>query len=294
MSAYEPELGHMVFGNGWGEFGVPKQVGEMLYELAESLIDNINDDPVYGTEYVNDVFEMHPYYWGDCTCGFEDEEIEWEETHPHKSDCFHVKYERYIVELEQKGILPYGKTEREYNKLLKQFAKENGFKGLYGIAIYCDCGRDEEYEKWRETHDHKPDCPIVVPNFLYKPTGLAIYWYKYIGRDMSANQKIRLREFREIINYCLQSAEEDIKKASEKKNIQRAKKEQWKENKRAKGYICQDCVNFLEENHEGKVICFVYIKEEEKVTEDGLSVITTIPIPQDYKKECVDYIKFGL
>lgn len=63
----------------------------------------------YGTNYENDVFAMRTQYWGDCTCGAMNEEVE---------------------------------------------------------------------------HDREPTCPMVLPNFLFKPTGFSVTWYKYIGRSM--------------------------------------------------------------------------------------------------------------
>lgn len=227
MGAYVPELGQMFFGNKWEEFKVPAAIGDMLYELAEKLCDDINAYPAYGVEYTNEVFEMFPYHWGDCLCGFEEEEERWLEEHPHKENCFHIKYQKYEEELDKMGIKWYGDTKEKWKKLMTKFAKENGYTGIHGIASYCDCGRDKEYERWLETHGHKPDCPIVRPNFLYKPTGLAIYWYKYIGRGMSANQKISVNEFRKIIEHCIESAREDIEKATKAKNEQK-RKIRWK------------------------------------------------------------------
>jgi len=61
----------------------------------------------------------------------------------------------------------------------------------------CDCGEE-----------HSPDCPVMKPNFLFKPTGFAIEWYKYPLRDSYSNQKITLREFVTIIDACIESLKE--------------------------------------------------------------------------------------
>lgn len=42
-------------------------------------------------------------------------------------------------------------------------------------------------------------------NFLYKPTGLKIKWYKYPLRDAYANQNITYKELEEILQKCLKS-----------------------------------------------------------------------------------------
>lgn len=75
----------------------------------------------------------------------------------------------------------------------------------------CDCpssayhylvrGKEVDYATWVEAYDerddscrtsrHDPICEFCVkyggksePNFWHKPTGLKVWWYKYIGRGM--------------------------------------------------------------------------------------------------------------
>lgn len=64
----------------------------------------------YGGNWSSDVFDMRPYYWGDCLCG--------------------------------------------------------------GVEADTPC---------------EPSCPTELPNFLYKPTGLEVRWYKYIGRGQEVS-----------------------------------------------------------------------------------------------------------
>lgn len=63
----------------------------------------------------------------------------------------------------------------------------------------CTCG-DEQ--------NHKQDCFIVKPNFLHKPTGFELRWYKYPLRDSYTNQKITLAGFKKIVSACIQSCKE--------------------------------------------------------------------------------------
>lgn len=44
-----------------------------------------------------------------------------------------------------------------------------------------------------------------LPNFVYKPTGLEIRWYKYPMRDAYSNQDVSVEEFKEILKACLRS-----------------------------------------------------------------------------------------
>ena len=46
------------------------------------------------------------------------------------------------------------------------------------------------------------------PNFLYKPTGLEIRYYKYPLRDAYSNQKLTLKKFKGIIDKCIESIKE--------------------------------------------------------------------------------------
>jgi hypothetical protein len=45
----------------------------------------------------------------------------------------------------------------------------------------------------------------MLPNFLFKPTGFEINWYKYPFRDSYMNRDITPVEFAEIIDACVRS-----------------------------------------------------------------------------------------
>lgn len=44
-----------------------------------------------------------------------------------------------------------------------------------------------------------------LPNFVYKPTGLEIRWYKYPMRDAYSNQDVPLDTFKAILKECQKS-----------------------------------------------------------------------------------------
>jgi len=85
-----------------------------------------------------------------------------------------------------------------------------------GCAVHCTCGLDDSYEEWTKDKEHKSDCRLIQPNFLYKPTGFSVMWYKYALRDSYMNQNISLDEFREILNDCVRSYYEDKSKGENK------------------------------------------------------------------------------
>lgn len=43
------------------------------------------------------------------------------------------------------------------------------------------------------------------PNFIYKPTGYHIDWYKYPFRDSYANKELSESEFKDIVEQCIKS-----------------------------------------------------------------------------------------
>ena len=128
-----PELGNLLFGNSHGEYPVVPR--EEMQDVFVDFLDKLGCDmygiAMYDTEnkvliypgntkeiktgFGNEVFEIHPYYWGD------DDEL-------------------------------------------------------------CE-----------------------TPNFIYRPEGLELRWYKYPMRDSYSNIKLTAEKLREICGKCLES-----------------------------------------------------------------------------------------
>lgn len=119
----------------------------------------------YGADYDGPVFEMHPFWWGDCECGHETLEMEWLQQHPHADECYQAELER--------------RDWQEPEKLAAEWELPR-----YGCAVHCTCGRDNAYQRWMDENPHPRTCPEMRPNFRHKPSGLEIRWYKWIGRSM--------------------------------------------------------------------------------------------------------------
>lgn len=64
----------------------------------------------------------------------------------------------------------------------------------------CDCGAAES------DAPHTTDCSLERPNFIYKPTGFAVRWYKWIGRDNELTGECP--PIREMIDRCIASIRE--------------------------------------------------------------------------------------
>lgn len=78
------ELGQMMFGNAVGRFNLGEHEGFVVDELRKlaALVerhlhpDMSIDTPFSGymEDFKNDVFEIHPYWWGQCECQAENED----------------------------------------------------------------------------------------------------------------------------------------------------------------------------------------------------------------------------
>lgn len=198
----------MVFGNAYAEFDLgnaERMVADELYALSERLGKASPDNQAhgllggtwgYGQDFENEVFEMHPYWWGDCECGHEQAECEWSEANPHRPDCWQ---ERYHAEAERLRDLDWEKQRDQMDK----WASDNGWNGRPGVAVYCDCGTDKLWREWASAHGHDPSCRIVMPNF--RCGAVEVRWYKYIGRGMSVNREVSRSEWRDIFARCEES-----------------------------------------------------------------------------------------
>lgn len=157
----------------------------------------LGGDNGYGSEFENDVFEMHPFWWGDCECGWEAAEMEWSESHPHASYCYQAELERREDEAGTQGWSP---------GIAADLASEWGLPSV-GCAVHCTCGRSDAFAGWMAANPHPADCPIERPNFRHKRSGFEVRWYKYIGRSME-HVTIDRREWRVIFRECEESLDE--------------------------------------------------------------------------------------
>ena len=145
----------------------------------------------YGEEFKNDVFEMHPFWWGDCTCGWDEMQYNFEENNPHEEHC-------YQSELKRRN------PESPYTEAAK-LAEERGLP-MQGSAIHCDCRyKALETQFYIDNPNHMQGCKITEPNFVHYASNFQVSWYKYIGRDMEANKDISLKEWIGVMEECLKS-----------------------------------------------------------------------------------------
>jgi hypothetical protein len=171
----------------------------------------------YGVEFENDTFSMWPFYWGECECGWDAKSYDGS----HDPACYQVEL---AAREEAEGIgfdpdsfqsrgaargLSYDDQRAIQERIYRELTAKYGLSA-FGGAVHCTCAFGARYVVWfdREKcgpNGHDEACPTVRPNFLHKSTGLAIRWYKWIGRDMEWSRVPSSDEWRGIFNECVAS-----------------------------------------------------------------------------------------
>lgn len=67
---------------------------------------------------------------------------------------------------------------------------------VFSMRRFCWCEREDC--EWCREEDRGP-------NFWHKKSGLKVWWYKYIGRDMEVNMKLSESEIHGVYNDCIDS-----------------------------------------------------------------------------------------
>ncbi|NKY60377.1 hypothetical protein [Nocardia flavorosea] len=166
---------------------------------GEQLAGGLGGPDGYGFDYETSVFSMFPFWWGDCLCGWQELSAEWLDAHPHSNTC-------YQSELERRGAWNYRDSEYDPNLPAHdevdcfEIAREWGLPET-GAMMHCTCEREPAYQAWERENPHMKTCPEMRPNFLYKPTGAEVNFYKYIGRGMEIDGDLPA----DFLTSCLES-----------------------------------------------------------------------------------------
>lgn len=207
VSEHEMELGNMVFGNSRGEYPLGRGVGfeEELFRLFDAYAPKRDNSwREYGEEFENDTFAIMPYYWGDCECGYDEKESEWCEKNDHQESCISIEI-RHIAHYDRFKS-PDIFLAKYLTPIFEKHALSTSDKNWwYGYMTLCTCDYENRWQKFLAENNHSKDCRLIKPNFLYKPNGFEIQWYKYPLRDSYTNQKITLLKFKKIIDDCIRS-----------------------------------------------------------------------------------------
>ena len=105
--------------------GIRKITRKLIRKGEDSPMGFLGGSDGYGVEFKNDVFEMFPYYWGDCDCG---KEIGYPDGHKKtcllnkpnfKSGNFVVTWYKYIG----RGMEFNKMSEENWDKILNKCLK---------------------------------------------------------------------------------------------------------------------------------------------------------------------------
>ena len=175
---------------------------------------------------------MKSYYWGECDCGWDKFYNEDDFKEKHKRNCYQSLVNKELIEkgwkkdkygyMNSPEGMSWDKMTKIEDKIRKKYCKKFKLSFPGACAIHCTCGRDKNWKNWYKKkvvefkgksdrldeeglpEAHKDTCSLVLPNFKHKPTGFAISFYKWIGRDMEYNKEISNNEwskiFKEVIN----------------------------------------------------------------------------------------------
>lgn len=100
------ELGNMMFGNSRGNHPVDRGMQDEFYSYMEEMgFDGYghHDGSDERGIFENDVFWIMPYYWGDCSCDYEDKERDWCEANTHRVDCYQSEVDRRMADWDQEN-----------------------------------------------------------------------------------------------------------------------------------------------------------------------------------------------
>lgn len=179
------------------------RITEILYKTGLVNGSKYGEQLIYGANYKNDIFMLHPQCWCD------QEDCPW----CGGCNCSDSAYQYYIG----KQLVTFDEWcnyRYEYRKAQVEQLDEN----LIEL---------EQYEKIIAKLEqlspvvHIPQCDFCLgkgvyaqygsepgkgaPNFWYIPGNFKIWWYKYIGRDMEYNRTITSEEWGKILHDCLNS-----------------------------------------------------------------------------------------
>ena len=207
------EIGNALFGNSRGECPVPRE--EFEEEWVRLIEAYAPDGDTYDIEYENDTFAVMRYWWDACTCGWDSIDGGHKSVRDleHAPGCYQRELGAIRREVGFPGTLSVDMREERLKPIYQKYGWDTEDKNWwYGYAVRCSCDLLERqaaiYEKYAEELGHlghKDDCKLVMPNFLYKPTGFSISWYKYPLRDAYMSENLTVEQFGEIIDGCINS-----------------------------------------------------------------------------------------
>ena len=212
------ELGNLVFGNSRGRHPVDRGLQDIFCEMLlepfgmscygypeDDMLPDWTELPAPIGGYTNGTFIFRPYFWGDCQCGWEDIEGNFDEEH--QSTCYQTKLDglRKVHGKEVNGLIHVDFDCKPYNKARTELCKEFNLDPLNGCEVHCTCDFMARYDAWFAVNKlgengHSENCRIILPNFECPDVGLTVTVYKYFLRDSYSNIPLDERLIKKMAN----------------------------------------------------------------------------------------------
>lgn len=249
------ELGNLVFGNSRGNFSVNRDLvnsdewkylvhillqvedyhcimGEYFEDYTTSNLDvkertnNLTPNKYGGYTCIYNgkkIFEIFPYWWGDCTCGVDD-----------KNKKIEKNLRKAYFSKKELKVLDYTDEYCEDDCPASIFKEENTNKTRKELAKICTCKVAKKNLKYAEEKKllrkrerklekeldkkllyHEETCRIIKHNFVFyneeEKEEFCIDWYKYPFRDSYMNINLSDDEIKGIFSKCAEILKEVIK-----------------------------------------------------------------------------------
>jgi hypothetical protein len=184
---------------------ITRKIHESGSEIAEQGF--LGGTYGYGAHYKNDVFEMRPFHWGDCICEYDILRDQWESSNSHDDGCYQTIFRKMHWEnFPESFNYKEGHGWDDQCDCVEQVCKMFGINpNLPGSYVHCTCDYDMKWHHFIKTISHSDECQIDKPNFKHFATGAEIEWYKYIGRDMTFDDKMPIEMWVKLFKECLDS-----------------------------------------------------------------------------------------
>lgn len=159
------EVGNMLFGHSRGSYPVPREDAWLrpLLRLFEAYAPGRDNSwREFSVDFENETFVVFPYYWGECTCGFQErwdeKDAAWEGEHDHRPDCYQTELRTWMGAYDtmsgyrriDAAAFPGGRS------LLGGFITtpvETGVLGMY--AAVHEPRADAEMNAWRRASERR-------------------------------------------------------------------------------------------------------------------------------------------
>lgn len=119
----------------------------------------------YGAKWENEVFEMRPFYWGDCDCRADERSEVWHKANPHADDCFQTELHRRFAEYdEQSGWNALEAAGRDPG-MMEARTEKTPF-GTIHMTLRTEAG-EQHHRLWSAAYDKKNKTHAKLTSQLY-------------------------------------------------------------------------------------------------------------------------------